>query len=217
VTQPEYDLYGIFTDQILDFERWTYEDARAAEKEWLKRKETNLPGSRHAGVSPLVQWHSWTRELPRLRKLFEPTGEFTIVFEAITECINSRLPIPLWCAVPLRSAWGKIDRFEQRSWDEVFGKPHQGKNLNYAQRRRKDMIPIVLDIIDRIDRGAKVQDTLEAVAKKSGVSTGTARGWYYAHRKKFPITETLMSDGWYYQKKTGEPDSKYRKHRPASE
>jgi hypothetical protein len=139
------------------------------------------------------------------------------VFEAISECINSRLPIPPWCAVPLRSAWGKIDRLEQRSWDDVFGKPHQDKNLNYAQRRQKDRIPIVLDIIDQIDAGAKVQHTLEAVAKKYSVSAGTARRWYYAHRKKFPITETLMSDGWYYQKNTGEPDSKFKKHKLASE
>ncbi len=207
MTQREFDLYGIFTGQIREFERWTYEDAKAAEHEWIERTGQEGPGTGRAGVSPVHQWFSWTKELPRLRTQYETTGDFKIIFEAVTECINARLPLPPWCAVPLRGAWNKIDGFEHRSWDDVFGRPHPGINLHDAKRWLTIKTGAVLLALDRIDQGDEVIRTLKKVATDHGLSYEQMREWYYAHRELYPITETLMSDGWYYRKKTGEPDS----------
>jgi hypothetical protein len=72
---------------------------------------------------------------------------------------------------------------------------------------------VVLEAIECIDGGAKVGATLMEVAKTHALSFEKMRAWYYAYCKEYPTTEMLMSDGWYYQKKTGKPDSTYIKHR----
>ncbi|MFV0478280.1 MAG: hypothetical protein ACK5ME_10645 [Parahaliea sp.] len=219
MTDSGFDLYGIFTDHIRQLESWEYADAKAAEEAWMQRKGISYPGTSKAGVSPLGQWHTWTRSLPELEQKYRDShGDFKIIFEAVSECITWRLPVPVWCGVPLRWAYGRVEKFKVRSWDKAFdGPPHKGAKLSNRQVEYEKKIPVICEVLDSVATGRQVKESLEEVAKKNGFSFELVREWYYEHVKQFPVTECLMSDGWYYRKKTGEPDSAYKKHRHFTE
>ena len=187
--------YGRLSNVIREIESWDYAEATKQEKA-AKESFLATPGDENPTyVSPLEQWHCWNRELPRMKQQYEDSEDFKLVFEAITRCIAARLPMPAWCAKPIRDAWIKIESFKHRSWDEVLGKPHPNINLANARRWSEIQLPAVLEARDLIEQGREVLETLRNMAERHSVSFEQMRSWYYAHLKEFPTSMTLTSNG----------------------
>lgn len=201
----DWGKFGVLSFGIDQLEAWTVEDAQNADREWRN--------SNREGPSPLSQWHAWKRTLPDLRKRYEDHQDSKVLFEALETCFRNRLPMPAWCGQQVHDSFIKIERHEARSWDEVFGKPHPGVNLHNAKKREGGKaLNVVHDALELIDRGEPVEKTLRSTAEQHDISYEQARKFYYDHLKAYPTCKILASDGW-YQKKTGEPDTAYKKIR----
>jgi hypothetical protein len=123
-----------------------------------------------------------------LKRSFEAGDKSTLLW-TIYACLDLGRPIPEWTRAAFLEAYEAADRFEIRSWEEVFGRPvpksmHLQPNMRNAQLRWR-----VIERVQALRAEAwKVNnDLFNQVAQDLKISSGAlAREIYYANRSRKP-------------------------------
>lgn len=129
--------------------------------------------------------------LAAYKKQYEE-GEKAALLSAINRCAESGVPIPVWAAEAFRKNYrATVWEFKHRSWDDVFGKPNQGKNLRSARKARN----LRLAVHDRVQQLRKTRpkprDIFQIVAKELRISKRTAKR-YFENFRKFYFGDALF-------------------------
>jgi hypothetical protein len=120
-----------------------------------------------------------------LKREFE-AGDKSVLLYAIYACLDSRRPIPEWVRVAFLDACEAAERFEIRSWEQVFGRP-VSKGTHLKLRKRDAGLPlIIIEHVEALKRaGRKVDKGLfREVGKEWGINATRASEIYYARRRK---------------------------------
>ena len=73
-------------------------------------------------------------------------GNPAIILMAMHECLLLDRPIPEWLRKAFIEAYQSATAFEIRSWDEAFGKPHKGAQLEPRKKHAELRYLIALRI-----------------------------------------------------------------------
>ena len=120
-----------------------------------------------------------------LRRSFE-AGDKSVLLWTINTCLELRRPIPEWLRAAFLEAYEAADRFEIRSWEEVFGRPVP-KSTHLKPRKRDAALPlIILEHVEALKRaGRKVdKDLFKEVGKEWGINATRASEIYYTERRR---------------------------------
>ncbi|MGD9661426.1 MAG: hypothetical protein AB7U63_09135 [Porticoccaceae bacterium] len=159
--------------------KWTHEQAVAAKKAW------EADGDARVGVDPYLKWLS-NQLLEDFRQPVEQ-GQGWAILEALSCCAKADLAMPDWLSLAFIDSYQSIvTRYENRSWDEVFGNPiPKGVQLK-ALRFRRDNAFAIYDLIQnskienpavRIDKGL-----FEEIGEIYGVSGTLISDCYYEYK-----------------------------------
>lgn len=108
-------------------------------------------------------------------------GDTKAFMKCIDFCCTNKLVIPNWAAEAFHEGYTKINNYEARSWDVVFGKPNKGKHLK-EQRCDEDKQLIHKCVRELINQGHPVAAGLfETVGKRFGSKGREIRDIYYDH------------------------------------
>lgn len=173
ITEVERSTYGIFDAQMAELTAWSKDEAVAAEDRWRKEKMS--------GVSPLKQWSVLKNHLPECHKKWD-AGDSKALFTAVALCGSAGLPLPRWCTSPIFKASSQVNRYEEKSWDNVFGLPHKKGsklfNLRNQQENKMSAVLYVYDLIER-DPPVPVGKAIESAANEHAISTKLMEKWFY--------------------------------------
>jgi hypothetical protein len=112
-------------------------------------------------------------------------GDKSVLLWAIWSCLESRRPMPEWLRIAFLDAYDAAERFEIRSWDEVFGRPVP-KSMHLKTEKRKEQLRWA--IIARV-KALKAERPIdkglfEQVGKELGISGTVASDIYYDGRSR---------------------------------
>ena len=129
-------------DDLMRLYAWAFEDAMKAQDEWGIRHGQDVQGR-----GPLFRWMGAV-ELRELYNIYR-MGNKAAIMEALFICSLNSLTIPRWCEVAYLAAYRKIQQYRARSWDDVFGRPHQkGVHLIGKQLKREQSLLVYRRIKD---------------------------------------------------------------------
>jgi hypothetical protein len=119
-----------------------------------------------------------------LKRQFE-AGDKSVLLWAIWSCLESRRPMPEWLRIAFLDAYEAAERFEIRSWDEVFGRPVP-KSMHLKTEKRKEQLRWA--IIARV-KALKAERPIdkglfEQVGKELGISGTVASDIYYGRSRE---------------------------------
>lgn len=120
--------------------------------------------------------HNASKLLPMYEREFN-AGDKMALMEAIRTC-GSHTPLPPWAAQAFAEAVRKIRNFESRDWNEVFGKPHQGKHLDSAQLRRyRFEVRFLVQSLNQTEgiSDALFEDVADRISRKFGIKFGKTK------------------------------------------
>ena len=94
------------------------------------------------------------------------------------------LPVPRWCAMGYLTAFRDVIQYRAKSWDDVFGKPHnKGVHLEAKREHREKSFLVYYRIKDIL--GTEPETPIdgylfERVGKNLGIGGKTkTETWYY--------------------------------------
>jgi hypothetical protein len=122
-----------------------------------------------------------------LKRDFE-TGDKSVLLYAIYACLEMRRPMPEWVRAAFLDACEAAERFEIKSWEEVFGRPVP-KGTHLKRQKRDAALPlIIIDAVEALKaEGRKVdKDLFKQVGKEWGINATRASEIYYAERRRKP-------------------------------
>jgi len=111
-------------------------------------------------------------------------GDKSKLLFAIHACLDLGRPMPEWVRVAFLCAYQAAERFEIRSWDEVFGRPVP-KGTHLKPNKRDAALPLI--IVEQVEalraEGRKIcKDLFKEIGKEWGISATRASEIYYANR-----------------------------------
>ena len=111
-----------------------------------------------------------------LKRDFE-SGNKSALLYALYGCLELKRPIPEWARAALLEACEAVERFEIKSWDDVFGRPlPKGMHLE-KERRNARLRPL---IIERVRKAETIDKALfEEIGESLGISGTLASNLYY--------------------------------------
>ncbi len=116
-------------DDLRNLYSWTFEDAVRAHKEWK--------GSAREGKDPFERWMG-TQDLMDLYDEYAQ-GDPRAILDALYICMKLALPVPRWCAAAFVEGYHRVQNYEAKRWDDVFGKPHpKGTHAGTKQQEREN-------------------------------------------------------------------------------
>jgi len=122
-----------------------------------------------------------------LKRSFEAGDKSTLLF-AIYACLDLRRPLPEWVRVVFLNAYEAAERFEIRSWEEVFGRPVP-KGTHLKPKKRDAGLPlIIIDAVETLKKAGRKtdKDLFKQVGKEWGINATRASDIYYAARRRKP-------------------------------
>jgi len=172
-------------DEMLQFYRWTEEDAEKAQEAWVeKRNGVDGPGGPFFRweiaqyLKKLYQWH-----IKRGRDAASPE-----IMEALLWCSFSSLPIPRWCEKAYRRAYARIRLYKAKSWDDVFGRPYpKGTHIEAKRQALENGCEVYLRIKEIKEENPSIPidgHLFERVGRELGVGGKTLTEECYYRRKK---------------------------------
>jgi hypothetical protein len=120
-----------------------------------------------------------------LKRQFE-AGDKSVLLYAIYACLELKRPVPEWLRVAFLDACEAAERFEIRSWDEVFGRPvPKGMHLK-SEKRNAELRVFIIQRVEALKAGGKRVDKglFEQVGKELGISGTVASDIYYNARSR---------------------------------
>jgi hypothetical protein len=119
-----------------------------------------------------------------LKRQFE-AGDKSVLLFAVCACLELRRPMPEWLQVAFLDACESAERFEIKSWDEVFGEPvPKGTHLK-TQRRNLKLRFLIIARVQALRAEKPIdKDLFEQVGKELGISGTTASDIYYDGRSR---------------------------------
>ena len=103
-----------------------------------------------------------------LKRSFKAGDKPTLLW-TIHACLDLGRPIPEWLRVAFLNAYEAAERFEIRSWDEVFGRPvpknthlktkRRNEQLRWSITRRVETLKAVVDkgLFEKVARDLKIR------------------------------------------------------------
>jgi hypothetical protein len=143
-------------------------------------------------LPPLRQRHAQSRRNAVLavedyRKQYEE-GEDGALLLAIYWCAVSGIPIPKWAADPFQKKYRAVAwEFKCRSWDDVFGKPHPGKNFHARKKAKTLSLKVYMRVWQLRAKRPKPRKIFKTVGDELGISTRMARR-YFENFQKFYLS-----------------------------
>lgn len=118
-------------------------------------------------------------------------GEPLMLFEAIRQCGQYQVPLPVWALDELEKALYRYDSGEAKVLSAAFGVSRDGAKLTALQHKHErdglgiELLSRVCFAVDRESaRGAPVDAALfERVGSEFSMSASTVKKWYYEARK----------------------------------
>lgn len=122
------------------------------------------------------------------RILFEIEGDKGLILDVIFLCAENNLPLPSWTAQAFMNAYNKTKYcYENKSWDDVFGRPHpKGTQLGAKQKlnflRRE--VWQRSNLLKRRNPEIPIDDGFfEEIGEEIGVCKTVASEAYYSMKK----------------------------------
>jgi len=153
-------------EELLRLYRWTREEARKAEE-----KAGTLHGL-GAIFSPFQLWQA--AQSLRFQYLMHRQGDKRAVLDALDICLFNSLSIPKWCSKAFVAAMYKIQYYEVKSWNDVFGKPYPKGTGARAERMKLDGLWIYKAVEARSKKGEAIGRRL---FENVGIELGVERGY----------------------------------------
>jgi hypothetical protein len=110
-----------------------------------------------------------------------PSKEAREALNCIRDCFLGNNPIPEWAQKALINAVDRVNSFEVKSWDEVFGRPlEKGRHLRVERRK----LAVHRQIFERVRERHKAGESItrglfESVGREFGVKRTEAEKIYY--------------------------------------
>ena len=120
-----------------------------------------------------------------LKRQFE-AGDKSVLLYAIYACLESRRPIPEWLRVAFLDAYEAAERFEIRSWNEVFGQPvPKGTHLK-TERRNAQLRWTIIERVEALKAEERTVDKglFEQVGEELGITATLVSDIYYDERSR---------------------------------
>jgi hypothetical protein len=118
----------------------------------------------------------------RLKRSFE-AGDKSKLLWTIYACLDMRRPMPEWVRVAFLNTYQAAERFEIKSWDQVFGRPIPRGTHLAKERRNAQLRWTVIERVETLKAKQRVDKGLfEKVAcnlKIKGVKGTTVSDIYY--------------------------------------
>jgi hypothetical protein len=123
----------------------------------------------------------------KMRKRSFESGDKSTLLWTIYACLEMRRPIPEWLRVAFLNAYEARERFEIRSWDEVFGRPvPKGTHLR-PNKREAEFRSIIVEHVEALAAKQKVNKELfKEVGKEWGINATRVSEIYYSNRRHTP-------------------------------
>jgi hypothetical protein len=175
-------IEGPGRDDLKQLYSMSLDDASKAQELFDKSKEKN------GGAGPLYRWIS-AMELREWYNVYKE-GHKEAVIEALSLCSFKSLPIPRWVELAfLNDCYRKVRHFKAKSWDDVFGSPHEkGTHLKAKEQEREKSI-LVYQRIEEIrneEPGTAIDGALfERVGLEFGIGGKTTAETYYYKWKNY--------------------------------
>jgi hypothetical protein len=133
-------------------------------------------------------------------------GNKGAIIGAVVYCLMDNRPVPSWVTSDLFNAYSAVTSGRHKSWDDVFGRPHEkGAQLAAMRRRGRLAIPIMNGVRKRQAAGEPISKNLfEAVGEE--VQELISRGYLGEDNKKFSCKGTLVAKIYYERKKLDEAE-----------
>jgi hypothetical protein len=121
-----------------------------------------------------------------LKRSFESGDKSTLLW-TIYACLEMRRPIPEWLRVAFMNAYEAKERFEIRSWDEVFGRPVPKGTHFKPNKRDAELRLIIVEHVEALAAKQKVNKELfKEVGKEWGINATRVSEIYYSNRRHTP-------------------------------
>lgn len=178
-------IEGEGRNEMKQFYSWDFETAWNAQDKWESER---TPGSYERG--PFFRWAG----AQELRKIFDAykSGNKQAVIEALHICSLNSLPLPRWCEMAFLSAYRKIRQYKEKSWDNVFGRPHpKGTHLEAKKEEYEKSLRVYRRIkeIKRENPDIPIDGHLfETIGLEFGTGGKTkTEQWYYKWKNRHQI------------------------------
>lgn len=123
-----------------------------------------------------------------LKRDFE-SGNKSALLHALYVCLELRRPIPEWLRHAFLEVFESVERYEIRTWEQVFGKPVP-KGTHLKPRKRDAVLPLIIienvEALKRAGRKVDKKDLFKEVGKEWGINATRATEIYYAARRRKP-------------------------------
>lgn len=110
-------------------------------------------------------------------------GDSMALMRCMHFCAKDKVALPEWAAEAFSAGFTKVENYEARGWDDVFGKPHKGKHIRDA-RPYRDKLTIYSSVRELIGRGCKKESAWAEVGKRFGSEGREVRDIYYEIEKQ---------------------------------
>jgi hypothetical protein len=134
----------------------------------------------------------------RAKRRFE-RGDKGAILEAGFECANANTLLPNWARDAFIRAYMEtvIGPPLHRSWDEVFGKPHDKKDHKlYAKfQAQKLLFPVYVSVLDARAKNPR-KDVFESVGKKFGIGKSHCKKYFNNTHKLATSKNTAPMAKW---------------------
>ena len=120
-----------------------------------------------------------------LKRQFE-AGDKSALLQAIYGCLQLRRPMPEWLQVAFLNACEAAERFEIRSWNEVFGPPvPKGTHLK-TERRNAQLRWTIIERVEALKAEERTVDKglFEQVGEELGITATLVSDIYYDERSR---------------------------------
>lgn len=160
---------------------WTEEEVWAAEEEYI------LNGGESWGInSPFLRWSS-LHKLDKYQLRYENGDKFALML-ALRTCILYEFVMPEWVANSFLDAINRIADYEEKSWDDVFGRPNP-KGARITDLRAKRLLEgkvyyKAMEIILNNPERAVHADLFDEVAEEFGIGRTAAEDYYRSMIRK---------------------------------
>jgi len=175
-------IEGQGRDEMKQLYSWDFEAALAEQEKW---KNEHTPGR-----GPFFRWVG-AQELKELYDNYKGGNEKALT-EALYTCSMNSLPLPRWCEMAFLSAYRKVRHYKEKSWDDVFGRPHpKHTHLEAKREEREKSFRVYLRIneIKQENPDTPIDGHLfETVGLEFGIGGKTkTEEWYYKYKNRLKI------------------------------
>ena len=123
--------------------------------------------------------------MAEFKSLFD-AGDKRALPHALCECVCSypEKPVPEWARQELAKAMYAVTMAQAASWDDVFGKPHEGHKVPALRTQRALQYKIKKRVLELRRQRPKPEDILRVVAGENGISRATCKRIFESSGKR---------------------------------